>query len=62
MKKIKLTNEEAEAIRCALKFYRDETTHDPEGAGVVGLPEGKEHKLITSAIIKLEDAKGGLEE
>ncbi len=54
MKGIKLTTEEIESTRNALKFYRDETTHNPDGE-CAGLPEGKERSLLTSVIIKLED-------
>lgn len=64
MRKIKLTNDEIEAVRFALRFYKDETSHDrpdlPKVDGSIdvspGLPlNSKENKLLTSVIIKLED-------
>ncbi len=52
----KLTKEERERIRYALKFYIYEVTHDPESQnGCAGLPEGEEKKILERVLWRLEN-------
>lgn len=56
MKKIRLTNNEIEALRLAVRYYRDLATHPKKNdENSPGLPPGKENDLLTSVLIKLEN-------